>query len=126
MTTTTPRIITITLATLALAAPAAVARPVSDSGEVRTSSLAGTADPAQDLRSPDTRDAAAGRGTFSAPNVAVVRLSSPAPDGADGGFDWGDAGIGAGSLLGMIAVGFGGAAAIAHRRRRGTRAATVG
>jgi hypothetical protein len=64
MTSTTPRIITIALATLALAAPAASAMPMYEHGEsgtapradqdIRTSSLAGTtSSPRQDLRNPD-------------------------------------------------------------------------
>jgi hypothetical protein len=64
MTSTTPRIITIALATLALAAPAANAMPLSEhdgspasprtNADIRTSSLAGTpSDPVQDLRNPD-------------------------------------------------------------------------
>jgi hypothetical protein len=55
MTSTTPRIITIALAALALAVPAASAMPIRDDG-VQTSSLAGTySAPAQDLRNPDNR-----------------------------------------------------------------------
>jgi hypothetical protein len=54
MTSTTPtRIITITLATLALTAPVAGAMPLRDNEGVRTSSLAGTTAPKQDLRNPD-------------------------------------------------------------------------
>jgi hypothetical protein len=82
--------------------------------------------PAQDVRSPDARDAAAGRGTFNAPDVTVVKLAKPASGRADGGFDWSDAGIGAVTLLAVIALGLGGAVAIMHRRRRGTRTAIVG
>ncbi len=69
----------------------------------------------QDLRSPDTRDAALGRGTWSVPDVTVVKLQ-PAP-AAEPGMDWGDAGIGAGTVFGVIAVGLAGAAAFVHRRR---------
>jgi hypothetical protein len=55
MTSTTPRIITIALAILALAVPAASAMPIRDDG-VQTSSLAGTPSaPAQDLRNPDNQ-----------------------------------------------------------------------
>jgi hypothetical protein len=43
------------LTTLALAAPAAVAQPTRDSGATRTSSLAGSSAPSQDLRNPDNR-----------------------------------------------------------------------
>jgi hypothetical protein len=56
MTSTTPRIITIALAVLALAAPVASAMPLRDNGDVRTSSLAGTTGaPKQDLRNADNR-----------------------------------------------------------------------
>ena len=74
----------------------------------------------QDLRSPDARDAAAGRGTFNAPEVTVVRLpqrvSTP-----DGGIDWGDAGIGAGGALIAILLATAGTFAVT-RHRRGARA----
>ena len=67
----------------------------------------------RDLRSPDTRDHIAGRGTFNAPQVTVVRLPQPAP-AADDGIAWGDAGIGAAALLGLLALGS--IAALVHRR----------
>ncbi len=61
--TSTPRIITVALATLAIAAPAATAMPMYEHGgssapranaDIRTGSLAGTtSSPAQDLRNPD-------------------------------------------------------------------------
>jgi hypothetical protein len=54
MTSTTARIITIALATLALAAPVAAAAPIRDNGDIRTSSLAGTtSEPKVDMRNPD-------------------------------------------------------------------------
>jgi hypothetical protein len=43
------------LTTLALAAPTAIGQPTRDSGAIRTSSLAGTSAPSQDLRNPDNR-----------------------------------------------------------------------
>jgi hypothetical protein len=90
------------------------------------SSYANKADEAaQDLRSPDARDAAAGRGTFNAPNVAVVKLPQPAPVAEDG-IDWGDVGIGAGTLFGMVALGLTTALVIVHRRRRRPLSATAG
>jgi hypothetical protein len=53
--TSTPRIITIALAILALAVPAASAMPIRDNG-AQTSSLAGTSSgPKQDVRNPDNR-----------------------------------------------------------------------
>jgi hypothetical protein len=75
-----------------------------------------------DLRSPDTRDAGEGRGTFSAPDMMVVKLREPAPapvTTADG-FDWSDAGFGAAVLLGLALIALGGAFAVAHRRRTAT------
>ena len=73
-----------------------------------------------DMRTPDTRDAGEGRGTFSAPDVMVVKLSEPAPaplSTADG-LDWGDAGIGAGVLGALAARALG--VTVAVVRRRGT------
>lgn len=53
--TSAPRIITIALAILALAVPAASAMPIRDNG-AQTSSLAGTTSaPKQDVRNPDNR-----------------------------------------------------------------------
>ena len=66
-----------------------------------------------DLRTPDAVDHGLGRGTFSAPDVTVVKVVDPPPTT---GFDWGDAGIGAGGLLGLILVGLGGTLVVTHRR----------
>jgi hypothetical protein len=79
-----------------------------------------TAEPVADMRTPDARDHGEGRGTFSAPEVTVVKLVDPAATGS--GFDWGDAGIGAGGLVGLILVALGGVTAVAHRKAhpRGT------
>jgi hypothetical protein len=80
----------------------------------------------QDLRSPDARDAAAGRGSFNSPEETVVKLAQPSPS-SDGGLDWGDAGIGAGALLGLLLLGLGGTLAVMHRRHSVRRqAATTG
>ena len=76
-----------------------------------------------DLRSPDSRDAGEGRGSFSAPDVMVVRMSEPAAAPVTGdGLDWGDAGIGAGALFGLALLGVGGVLAAGHRRRTATLA----
>jgi hypothetical protein len=225
MTSITTHIISVALATFALVAPAAVAQPIRDSGEIRTSRLASTSTPRQDLRnpdnrlveaalaqerylgsygggvggpaqdrrspdvrnpddrlveaalaqerylgsygsgiggpaqhlrSPDVRDAPAVRASLDAPEAIsprvftdrqraiverfkrspsfqealrgaarVAKLPLRAPVGSDDGIDWGDAGIGAGSLLGVIALGVAGAITILHRRRRARGAATV-
>jgi hypothetical protein len=76
--------------------------------------------PPQDLRNPDTVDLATGRGAYNSPEVVVVDLPKPvsAPVSA-GGIDWADAGLGAGSLLGITLIGLGGTLFIVHRR--GTR-----
>jgi len=70
--------------------------------------------PVVDMRTPDAKDHGEGRGTFSAPDVTVVKVVDPVPTST--GFDWGDAGIGAGGLLGLILLGLGGTAAVAHRK----------
>ena len=122
-----------------------------------TTGAAAASAPQQDLRSPDARDTAAGRGTFtsrrdvSSPQVftdrqravvtrfkrspayqqalreaaTAVNLPQPTPVRSDAGIDWGDAGIGAASLLGVIALGLAGTMTILQRRRRGRRTATA-
>jgi len=119
-----------------------------------TSAAAASA-PQQDLRSPDARDTAAGRGTVNPRRDHVTSLRRPpardrggrqalavVSQGAaprrrpssnrrsarvrgDEGIDWGDARIGAASLLGLIALGLAGAMTILHHRRRAGRTATV-
>ena len=79
-----------------------------DAGTPVTATTAGT-----DLRTPDAVDHGLGRGTFSAPDVTVVKVVDPPPTA---GFDWSDAGIGAGGLLGLILVGLGGTLVVTHRR----------
>jgi hypothetical protein len=74
-----------------------------------------TIERAQDLRMPDRRDTVAAL-TDTAPPVEFARVSP------DGGFDWGDAGIGAGAVLAVIALGLGGSVALVHRRRDATAA----
>ena len=128
------RIAALALVLGAVAAPTATARPADMAGgsaiaeqrqDLRnpdrrepapTSSLAGTTAirPSQDLRSPDAVDAAAGRGTFSAPDVVVVPRPEPRP--VVDGIDWRDVGIGAGGLVGLTLIGLGGALAVVHRR----------
>ena len=63
----------------------------------------------QDLRSPDARDAATGRGTFNAPRGHGRAGADPDPAAAAaGGIDWADAAIGAAGVLGLGLVAFGG------------------
>ena len=68
---------------------------------------------AQDLRSPDARDA----GLPEAPTSDTIVEIREAPVG---GFDWGDAGIGAAGLLAMLSIAGGLALLSTRRRRRGT------
>ena len=124
------------LAPLALAATAALAAlapagtlarslhdtttPAQDLRSADARDAARTAQLRQDLRSADARDAADGRGTYNSPDVVVVKVPKPvaAPVSASpSGLDWADAGIGAGGLLGLSLIGFGGALVVVHRRR---------
>jgi hypothetical protein len=73
--------------------------------------------PAHDLRSPDARDAAQGRGTFDSPQVVVVKAQPRTRPAVTNGIDWADAGIGAGSLLATSLLALGGTLLITHRRR---------
>ena len=137
------RTVTVIVALGAAAAPAAAARPIDaqpgstlphdfQTADTRDAVVprglyepmrpADQPQPRQDLRNPDTVDFASGRGTSNTPQVVVVDLPKPvsAPVSA-GGIDWADAGLGAGSLLGITLIGLGGALFIVHRR--GTRLA---
>jgi hypothetical protein len=108
------------LALAALVAPTAGAQQDLRGADARDAAQAAEArqdQRLQDLRSGDARDAAEGRGTFNAPEVTVVKVTEAAP--ARGGLDWGDAGIGAGGLLGLMLLGLGGALAVVHHRQRG-------
>jgi hypothetical protein len=73
-----------------------------------------------DLRSPDARDASQGRGPAQAPTVMVVRMPQAAHSD---GIDWGDAGIGAGGGIVLIALAAGTTVAVRRRRRVGPLAA---
>ncbi|HET7047965.1 MAG TPA: hypothetical protein VFI54_06795 [Solirubrobacteraceae bacterium] len=55
------------------------------------------------------RDALAGRATLSPPPVSIVTVFQP------NGFDWGDAGIGAGATLGLILILLGSTLYLTHR-----------
>jgi hypothetical protein len=73
-----------------------------------------------DLRSPDAIAAAADPRTRTYASPDVVKLSS------DSGFDWGDAGIGAGGALAVVALAGGGLLLVSRRRtsHSGVSAAT--
>ena len=108
--------ITRTIAT-ALVAGAAFAPAAAAQQDLRmpdTRDAAKRPERTQDYRHPDTRDAAAGR---TAPVVEFVEVQK-----ADG-FDLGDAIVGAGSGLGLVLIATGGAVTTAHVRRRRLRSA---
>jgi hypothetical protein len=68
-----------------------------------------------DLRSPDARDTATRRVETYTPGH--VTQSSPVVAVATGGFDWGDAGIGAAGALALMAIASGTLMIASHRRR---------
>ena len=55
------------------------------------------------------RDALAGRATPSPPSPLIVTVFQP------NGFDWGDAGIGAGAVIAISLIALGGTLAVTHR-----------
>jgi hypothetical protein len=67
-----------------------------------------------DLRSPDAEDAGSNTAlqSYATPNVVKVSSSN--------GFDWGDAGIGAGGMLAVVAIAVGGSLVITRRRSTGS------
>ena len=109
------------LAIAALAAPAAGAQHQLKPPDTREFANPDARDRAraaesrsyQDLRSPDARDAAEGRGTFNAPEVTVVRIPQAAP--AADGLDWTDVAIGAAFALAFGLIGLGGALMVVRR-----------
>jgi hypothetical protein len=98
MTSTTTRTVAALLATLALTAPVASAMPIRDADGSRTSSLAGTPAPRQDLRNPDQQapapepkqdlrnpDQRAPAPPVPLKPYAPVELTKPAPVAVDDG-----------------------------------------
>jgi hypothetical protein len=100
------------LAIAALAAPAAFADPHAQDPNYPFEGVG-----YQDLRSPDARDAADGRGTFNAPEVTIVKVPANSPAPAADGLDWSDVGIGAAGVLGLTLIALGGAFAVVKTSR---------
>jgi hypothetical protein len=73
-----------------------------------------------DKRSPDAIAAAADPRTRTYASPTVVKLSS------DSGFDWGDAGIGAGGALAVLALAGGGLVLVSRRRTTHPRVSPTG
>jgi hypothetical protein len=106
-----------------------------------SSIAASAADEYQDLRSPDAKDASEGRGLYAdaASGPYVLERGYGSPDAVDaardlppvqipapvvatgepsGGFDWGDAGIGAAGMLALFSIAAGSALMLTGRKRR--------
>jgi hypothetical protein len=109
----------------AVAAPTAGAQSVQDMRSPDARDAATVVQSSPDLRSPDVRDAAQGRGTASAPQIVVMKVSRPQVSrpqvSGSGGFDWADAGIGAGAVFGLVLLGVGATLVVAHRGRDGAK-----
>jgi hypothetical protein len=104
------RTVAATLAIGAVLAPAAAAQQDLRSPDTRDA--AERAQRTQDLRMPDTQDSATGRGLENAPVVEFVDV--PEADG----FDVSDAALGAATGVGLLLIAAGGAAATVKVRRR--------
>lgn len=133
------RHIATTTALVALLVPSGAAGATYED-KFRTSSQPAQPATGQDLRSPDAVDAAAHRGIYerqgerawalnrdygSPDAVDVARAPSPvqAPavevrNAPSGGFDWGDAGIGAAGMIGLFSIAGASALLLSGRRRR--------
>jgi hypothetical protein len=109
------RSIAVAIVVSAALAPAAAAQ--QDLRMPDTRDAARQAEERQDLRMPDTRDRAEGRGPETAPIVEFVEVREP------NGFDWADAGLGAGAGVGLVLIGAGTAMTAARLRRRTVGAA---
>ena len=133
------RVVLVSAATAALAVPAtAAAQQDLRSPDARDAATSAVPQPAQDLRSPDGRDAAtlparpqqlrpvqdlrspdAVDGARGVPPSAPVASPVTVIRSAGGGFDWGDAGIGAGGALAVVLLGAGGVLLAGQRRGAG-------
>jgi hypothetical protein len=104
------RTVAATVAIGAALAPAASAQQDLRSPDTRDA--AERAGHVQDLRMPDTQDSASGRGLENAPVIEFVDV--PHADG----FDVADAALGAGSAIGIVLICVGGALTTVRIRRR--------
>jgi hypothetical protein len=116
--------------TLAATSPAVAAASQDLRSPDTRDAAQGTAAPAAggvDLRSPDARDFAAGRPVSDQPVFVVVPV--PHDTTVADRLDWTDAGIGAGGALVLVATGLAGVFVVARRRHGvvlGRRIGSVG
>jgi hypothetical protein len=94
----------------AVAAPAAAAKPAD--------APPGYVTPAVSERSSDSGYSSLNAITGPPPSQPTV---TPAVAAADSGFDWGDAGIGAGAAFALTMIGLGGMLVVTTRRQREAR-----
>jgi hypothetical protein len=112
------RSITTLGAVIALAAPAAAgAQQDSRSPDAADAQHQGriVETQQQDQRAPDRMDA--GPSASATPAAAVSIRATPPPASGVNGFEWGDAGIGAAGMLGVVGLVGGGVLLTMHRRR---------
>ena len=130
--------VAVALATAAFSATAAAQQPSRETVDAVRQALTTSEPVVQDLRSPDAQDAARNPVATYEPSVGQDLRSPDAKDVArnpvatyqpgqisvgqvravpSGGFDWGDAGIGAAGMLAIVALGIGTLLTVEHRRR---------
>jgi hypothetical protein len=86
--------------------------------DARTATVVAVTD--VDLRTPDAVDGASGSRRGVDVDPGIVRVSVPATTTVDDGFQWSDAGIGAGIVFALLVLSAGGyALMVAHRRSTG-------
>ena len=120
------RVTAVALTAGAVAAPIASAYPPRDaSSQALAASSNGVAQVPHQKAAPYARqDKQVVQSSQSQAPVSAVPPSAPAAT-PGGGFDWGDAGIGAAGGLAISVVGIGGALALSQRRTRRTRPTTA-
>jgi hypothetical protein len=116
-----------TLAVGAIVAPGALAEP-RDLGTPVVREAAAATQGANDLRSPDARDAAARPDSSAAPQwpahpqvighrASAAVDTTPVQGTASSGFDWSDAAIGAAAVCTLLVAGVGGTLVVRRVRR---------
>ena len=114
-----PRLLTTFAAVVALAVPASAGAYTDlrnpDSKGVAAVTQTRGAD-YSDLRSPDSRDVS------STPQRVVTPAPQTSPVADEPGFDWGDAGIGAGAVLGLTMITLSVMFRVVHRRNHSATA----
>lgn len=114
------------LASAALAAPAVAQQDLRSPDTRDAAASSPSSAPAQDLRSPDARDLAAGRSTTSAVVPATPEPATAVVVKASSGFDWGSAAIGGAAILGLLAIAAGGLLFMRHHHDTTPPAGIIG